>query len=176
VIQQAHLRQVDQVRLADLAGCSHLRSIRIIDAQQTAEHVDLSIPPGLPVEHVHIVAGRFEPHRLAATPTLAYVTLAGNTQPVAVATLAGLPNLVRLDLAAATVADVGAIATFPALRVLSLNAHQWDELFGTGWTPGRLAAAELGGHASVAEAAAWLTAIRGAGHPAVRYRTVRGRR
>jgi hypothetical protein len=59
--------------------------------------VDLSIPPGLPVEHVHIVAERFEPHRLAVTPTIAYVTLAGNTEPVSVAALAGLPNLVRLD-------------------------------------------------------------------------------
>jgi hypothetical protein len=176
VIQQAHLRQVQQVRLADLAGLSRLRSIRVLDARQKAEHVDLSIPPGLPVEQVHIAAGRFEPHRLAATPTLAYVTLGGNPEPVAVAALAGLPNLVRLDLAEAAVADVGAIAAFPALRVLSLNAQQWDELLGTGWTPSRLAAAELGGRASIAEAAAWLPAIRGADHPAVRHRTIRGPR
>ncbi|HZD01831.1 MAG TPA: SMI1/KNR4 family protein [Actinomycetes bacterium] len=176
VIQLAHLRQVQQVRLAGLAGLPHLRCIRIIDVRQKAEYVDLSIPPGLPVEQVHIQARRFEPPRLAATPTLAYVTLAGNTEPVAVAALAGLPNLVRLDLADAAVADVGAIAAFPALRVLSLNAHQWDELLRTGWTPSRLAAAELGGRASVAEAAAWLPAIRGTGHPGVRYRTVRGRR
>ncbi len=175
VIQQAHLRQVEQVRLEDLAGCSHLRSIRILDVRQKAEHVDLSIPPGLPVEHVHIVARRFEPHRLAAPPTLAYVTLAGNSEPVSVAALAGLPNLVRLDLAQAAVADVGSIAAFPALRVLSLNARQWDELLRSGWTPRRLAAAELGGGASVAEAAAWLPAIRGADHPAVRLRTIRGR-
>lgn len=145
VIQRAHLRQVEQVRLGDLAGCSHLRSIRVPDAQQTAEYVDLSLPPGLPVEQVHIVAGRFEPHRLAATPTLTYVTLGGNTEPISVAALAGLPNLVRLDLAEAAVADVGSIATFPALRVLSLNAQQWDELLGIGWTPSRLAAAEVGG-------------------------------
>ncbi len=174
VIQLAHLRQVEHVRLADLAGLSHLRSIRALDVRQKAEYVDLSIPPGLPVEHVHIVAKRFDPHRLAATPTLAYVTLAGNTEPVSVAALAGLPNLVRLDLAEAAVADVGSIAAFPALRVLVLNARQWDELLRTGWTPSRLAAAELGGRASVAEAAAWLTAIPGAGHPAVRHRTIRG--
>jgi hypothetical protein len=125
---------------------------------------------------MHIVAKRFDPHRLAATPTLAYLTLAGNTEPVSVAALAGLPNLVRLDLAEAAVADVGSIAAFPALRVLSLNAQQWDELLRSGWTPSRLAAAELGGWASVAEAAAWLPAIRGADHPAVRLRTIRGRR
>jgi len=81
---------------------------------------------------------------------------------------------VRLDLAEAAVADVGSIAAFPALRVLVLNARQWDELLRTGWTPSRLAAAELGGRASVAEAAAWLTAIPGAGHPAARHRTIRG--
>jgi hypothetical protein len=94
LIKLAHLRQVEEVRLADLAGLSHLRSIRIIDARQKAEYVDLSIPSGLPVEQVHIVAGRFDPHRLAATPTLAYATLAGNAEPVAVAALAGLPNIV----------------------------------------------------------------------------------
>jgi cell wall assembly regulator SMI1 len=176
VIQLAHLRQVGQVRLVDLAGLPHLRSIWVLDSRQKAEHVDLSIPPGAPVEQVHVQARRFDPQRLTATPKLAYVTLGGNTEPVSVVALADLPNLVRLDLAEATVADVGAIATFPALRVLSLNPHQWDELLGIGWTPSRLAAVELGGHASVAEAAAWLTAMPGAGHAAVRYRTIRGRR
>jgi cell wall assembly regulator SMI1 len=176
VVQHAHLRQVGQVRLVDLAGLPQLRSIRVLDSRQTAERVDLSIPPGAPVEQVHVQAKRFEPQRLAATPTLAYVTLGGNSEPVPVAALAGLPNLLRLDLAEATVADVGTIAAFPALRVLSLNPQQWAELLGTGWTPSRLAAVELGGRASVAEAAAWLTAMPGAGHAAVRYRTIRGRR
>jgi hypothetical protein len=175
VIQMAHLRQVEQARLADLAGFSHLRSIRVLDVRQKAEYVDLSIPPGLPVEQVHIVAARFEPDRLVATPTIAYVTLGGNTEPVSVSALASLPNLVRLDLAEAAVADVASIAAFPALRVLILNARQWDELLRTGWTPDLLAAVELVGHASMAESAAWLTAIRGVGHPAVRYRTIQGR-
>jgi hypothetical protein len=175
-IQHAHLRQVEQVRLADLAGLPHLRSIRILDVRRKAASVDLSIPPGLPVEHVHVVAERFDPRRLAATPTIAYVTLAGNTEPVSIAGLAGLPNLVRLNLAEAAVTDVDSVAAFPALRVLVLNARQWTELLRGGWTPGRLAGAELGGHASVAEAAAWVNAIGGAGHPAVRYRTIRGRR
>jgi cell wall assembly regulator SMI1 len=176
VIQQAHLRKVGRVRLADLAGFPRLRSVRILDARQKAGYVDLSIPAGLPVEQVHVEAERFDPRRLAATPTIAYLTLGGNAEPVSVAALAGLPNLVRLDLAEAAVADVGSIAAFPALRVLSLNPRQWDELLRTGWTPSRLAAAELGGHASIAEAAAWLGAIRGAGHPPVRHRTIRGPR
>jgi hypothetical protein len=176
-IQRAHLRKVEQVRLADLAGFPHLRSIRVLDARQKATYVDLSIPAGLPVEHVQVVAERFDPHRLAATPTITYVTLAGNTEPVSVAGLAGLPNLVRLDLAEAAVTDVGSIAAFPALRILILNARQWTELLDSGWAPpGRLAGAELGGHASVPEAAAWVTAVRGAGQPPVRYRTIRGGR
>jgi cell wall assembly regulator SMI1 len=123
VVQLAHLRQVERVRLADLAGFPQLRSIRVLDVRRRAEHVDLSIPPGLSVEHVHIVANRFDPRRLAATPTIAYLTLGGNTEPVSVAALARLPNLVRLDLAEAAVADVGSIAALPALRVLSLNPN-----------------------------------------------------
>jgi rhodanese-related sulfurtransferase len=140
VIQLAHLGQVEHVRLADLAGFPHLRSIRVLDVRQKAEYADPAVPPGLPVEQVHLVAKRFDPHRLAATPTIAYLTLGGNTEPVAVAALAGLPHLVRLDLAEAAVADIGSIATFPALRVLSLNPQQWDELLRTGgrragWLP-----------------------------------------
>lgn len=182
-IQSAHLRAVAQVRLADLAGFPHLRSIRILDVRQKAEYVDLSIPPGLPVEQIHVVAERFEPERLAATPTIGYVTLAGNTQPVSVAALAELPNLVRLDLAEAAVTDVATVAGLPALRVLSLNTQQWEELLASGWTPDPLAAVELGGHASVPEATAWLTAIRtlaegrpGADQAVARHHTVRGPR
>jgi hypothetical protein len=175
-IQHVHLRQVDRVHLADLARFPRLRSIRMIDVRRKTGYVNLSIPPGLPVEHVDIVAERFEPYRLAATPTIAYVTLAGNSEPVRVGGLAQLPNLVRLDLAAAAVADITSIAAFPALRVLSLNARQWDELLGTGWTPDRLAAAEIGGRASVAEAAAWLAVLRTERDPVVRHHTVRGPR
>ncbi|MGC5019316.1 hypothetical protein [Micromonospora sp. DT47] len=82
------------------------------------------------------MAERFEPERLAATPTIGYVALAGNAEPVSVAALAELPNLVRLDLAEAAVADVAAVAGFPALHVLSLSARQWEDHLGTGWTPG----------------------------------------
>src|SRR5262249_30486023 len=120
VIQLVHLRQADRVRLTDLAGLAHLRAIRVLDVGQKAVHVDLSIPPGLPVEQIDVAAENFDPQRLAGTPTLRYVTLAGNTAPVRVAALAALPDLVRLDLAGAAVTDVAAVATFPALRVLTL--------------------------------------------------------
>jgi hypothetical protein len=71
---------------------------------------------------------------------------------------------------------VAAVATFPALRVLTLDATQWLELLGTGWTPQRLAAARLGGRGGVPGAATWHTAIRGAGQPTVQHRTIRGQR
>ncbi len=174
VIRSTHLRKVDQVRLPDLADLAHLRSIRVLDRRRKAQFVDLSIPAGLPVEHVHIVTERFDPQQLANTPTPTYLALAGNTPPVSVAALAELPNLAWLELAEASVVDIGSIAAFPALRVLSLNAQQWDELLNTAWTPEQLVAAELGGRASLAEATTWLTAIRG-GHPVARHRTIRGR-
>jgi cell wall assembly regulator SMI1 len=176
VIQLVHLRQADRLRLTDLAGLPQLRAIRIVDGRQKAAHVDLSIPPGLPVEQVDVTAEHFDPARLAGTPTLRYVTLAGNTAPVRVAALAALPDLVRLDLAGAAVADVAAVAAFPALRVLTLDATQWQELLGTGWTPQRLAAARLGGRGGVAAAAEWQTAICGADQPTVQHRTIRGPR
>jgi hypothetical protein len=87
--------------------------------------------------------------------------------------LAELPKLAWLEPAGAAVADIDSIAAFPALRVLSLNAQQWDELLNPAWTPGRLVAAELG-RASLPDATTWLTAIRG-GHPVARHRTIRGR-
>jgi len=173
VIRSVHLRRVDQVLLRDLAGLAHLRSVQVIDRRHKAQLVDLSIPADLPVEHVHIVAERFDPQQLANTPTLTYVALAGNTAPVSIAALAELPNLAWLDLAEAAVADIGSIAAFPALRVLSLNAQQWDELLNTAWTPGQLVAAELG-RGSLPDATMWLTAIRG-GHPVAHHRTIRGR-
>jgi cell wall assembly regulator SMI1/ribosomal protein S13 len=176
LVQFVHLRRVDQLRLQDLARLDHLRSIRVLDARQKAQLVDLSIPPNLPIEHVHVVAERFDPQALAATPTINYITVAGNTEPVSVAALAELPNLLRLDLAAAAIADIGSIATFPTIRVLTLNPQQWEELMSTGWTPELLAAAELAGHADLAHIAAWTSTIRGDDHPAIHLHTVRGRR
>jgi cell wall assembly regulator SMI1 len=163
VVQLAHLRRADRVRLSDLAGLPNLRAIRVLDARQKATEVDLTLPSGPPVEQVDVTAERFDPRRLAATPGLRYVTLAGNSTPVGIAALAALPGLVRLDLAGAVVTDVAAVATFPALRVLTLGAAQWRDLLGTGRRPDRLAAARLGGPYDAAESAAWQRAIRGAG-------------
>ncbi|SNT41075.1 SMI1 / KNR4 family (SUKH-1) [Asanoa hainanensis] len=175
VIQFVHLRRADRLRLTDLAGLPHLRAIRVLDVRQKATHVDLAIPPGLPVEQVDVTAEHFAPERLATARSLRYVTLAGNEAPVQIAALAALPNLVRLDLAGAVVADVSAIANLPALRVLTLDAEQWQELLATGWTPKNLAAARLGGRGNVADAE-WHDAMRRAGQPTMRHRTIRGPR
>ncbi|MDI1462186.1 SMI1/KNR4 family protein [Catellatospora sp. KI3] len=174
-VQAVHLRQVDRVRLTDLAGFPNLRSIRMLDVRQVAEHVDLSIAAGQPVEQVHITARSFDPRLLASAPTVRYLTLGGNSDPVSVAALAELPELVRLDLADADVADIASVAGFPALRVLILDDRQWNELLATGRVPQQLTGAGLGGHTSVAQAAAWLTAVQGPDRPACGHRTIRGR-
>ncbi|MDI6101643.1 hypothetical protein QLQ12_23765 [Actinoplanes sp. NEAU-A12] len=86
---------------------------------------------------------------------LAYLALSGNEEPARVAGLAVIPHLLRLDLSEAVVEDVTAIAAFPALRVLSLNGAQWQELLAWGWDPRTLAAAELNGEYTEADKAAF---------------------
>ncbi|GAA2582139.1 hypothetical protein GCM10010435_69690 [Winogradskya consettensis] len=167
--QHVHLRGTDEVILSDLAGLPHLRSITAIDRSHGATSADLAIPAGLPVEIVDIEAGAFDPGLLATTPTLRYVRLAGNTTPVSIAGLAALPELLRLDVSEAAVSDIAAVATFPALKVLVLSGRQWTELLATGWQPGRLAGAAMGGLVGVHDAVAWNTAIGGG---TVEHRTV----
>lgn len=174
-IQKVHLCKTDRVRLADLAGFPHLRSIRALDVRGQAGQIDLSLTPGQPVEQIDITAAHFEPRLLTSAPTLRYVKLGGNSEPVSIAALSGLPELLRLDLAEAEVTDLASIAGFPALRVLILNARQWDELLATGWTPHKLAAVGLDGPTGVAQAAAWLNTVRAPDQPAHGVHTIRGR-
>jgi cell wall assembly regulator SMI1 len=174
MIQLVYLSAAGRVRLTELAGLPQLRAILVGDLAQRPTHIDLSIPAGLPVEQIDITAEHFDPAQLAGTPTLSYVSLGGNTAPVQIAALAALPDLVRLDLAGAAVTDVTAVATFPGLRVLTLDASLWRELLGTGWQPDGLAAARLGGRGGVAEAAAWHGALTHTDLSAARHGTVRG--
>lgn len=158
-IQSAHLRRADRVRLADLAGLPNLRSIRVYDVRRQAQYIDLTLPTGLPIEHVKATAAQFEPEQLAGAPHLSYLTLAGNPDPVPIAALASVPNLLRLDLARAAVTDIAALTDFPALRVLTLDFEQWQTLLGSGWTPDGLAAVALGGSPAPAEAETWRATI-----------------
>ncbi|MET7397259.1 SMI1/KNR4 family protein [Dactylosporangium sp. NPDC005572] len=156
---------------AGLAGLARFRNLRSVTVRRAGE-VDLALPPGLPVEEVAVRAERFEPGRLAGTPSLRYITLGENREAVRIAGLARLPELLRLDLSAAVVADTEALARFPALKVLVLSAVQWGELLATGWTPGRLAAAGCGA-ADVAGSVGWLNRMRGPGWPPAGWREPR---
>lgn len=155
------------VRFADFDPFKNLRSLVV---RGEAALVDLTAPP---IEHLNVEAARWE--LSALPPTVLDITLSGNDEPAPIATLATLPNLVRLDLSAAAISDIEALATFPALRILTLNGSQWSKLLATGWQPTHLAAAGLGGSAGVRDAARWSQAF---GRPGsvhtVQYRSTAG--
>ena len=107
-----------------------MRSIRVKDVRKKATHVDLTLPAGAPIELVDVTAAEFEPDLLVGAPHLTYLALAGNEKPVRIAGLATVPNLLRLDLSGAALADVTTIATFSALRCCRSTApngsHCWN--------------------------------------------------
>ncbi|MEU4424470.1 SMI1/KNR4 family protein [Actinoplanes sp. NPDC024001] len=148
------LRADGPVRFADFAPFTSLRSVVI---RGDVPLVDLTLSDRLPIERLHVEAARWVPAPLP--PTLVDLTLSGNDEPAPVAGLATLPNLARLDLSRAAVPDIEVIATFPALRVLTLNGRQWTDLLASGGKPDRLAAAALGGAAGVGDAARWSQAF-----------------
>lgn len=148
------LRTKAPVRIAGVEAFPNLRSVVI---RGKASVVDLTGCAELPIERLHVEAARWEIAMLP--PTVIDLALSGNDEPTAVSGLAGLPHLVRLDLSEAAVSDIEAIATFPALRVLTLNGAQWTQLLATGGKPVRLAAAGLGGSAGVGDAARWSRAF-----------------
>ncbi|GIE91410.1 SMI1/KNR4 family protein [Actinoplanes regularis] len=148
------LRTEVPIHLADFEPFTNLRSLVVRGKTPLA---DMSLPTHLPIERLHVEAARWEPAPLPST--IIDLTLSGNDEPAPVAGLAALPKLARLDLSGAAVSDIEAIATFPALRVLTLNGRQWTDLLATGWKPTRLAAAGLGGSAGVGDAARWSQAF-----------------
>jgi cell wall assembly regulator SMI1 len=156
LVQIAEVHEASEIRLADLSRFPHLRSIAVRDR---ADRVDMTLPPGLPIERLHVAANHFDPATLAAASGLRYLTLSGNTSPVPVAALAALPDLLRLDLSGAAVADIEALAGFPALRMLTLNGRQWTTLLSVGRLPATLAAVSLGGTAGVADGVRWQQAF-----------------
>ncbi|MBL7256118.1 SMI1/KNR4 family protein [Paractinoplanes lichenicola] len=145
------LRTDARIRPADLAPFTSLRSMVVRGKAK------LTLPPGLPLEHLDVQAARWD--LTALPPTIVDLVLSGNAEPAPIAGLATLPGLVRLDLSGATVPDIGVIATLPALKVLTLSGRQWTELLATGWRPAGLAAAGLGGSAGVGDAARWFRAL-----------------
>ncbi|MEU8608353.1 SMI1/KNR4 family protein [Actinoplanes sp. NPDC048791] len=152
------LRTEAPVRLADFEPCTDLRSLVI---RGKVPLVDLTRSAGLPIERLHLEAARWTP--AALPPTLLDLTLTGNDEPAPVAELAALPSLARLDLSGAAVSDLEVIATFPALRVLTLNGSQWTDLLAAGRLPEQLAGVGLGGSAGVGDAARWSKSFGRAG-------------
>ncbi|WP_285474959.1 SMI1/KNR4 family protein [Actinoplanes sp. NBRC 101535] len=157
-VQGAKLRTDAPVDVADLEPFTNLRSLGV---REKVPSFTMASPTALPLEHLHVEAARWDLTGLP--PTVFDLLLAGNDEPVPVAALAALPNLVRLDLSGAKVSDIPVLATFPALRVLTLDGRQWTELLAAGWHPDRLAGAGLGGTAGVTDAVRWSRAF---GRPA----------
>ena len=155
-IQQIHLNDADGIDLDALAPLHRLRVLSINRAAALHGHV----PRDLPIEALRLHADRVDLDALAGHPTLWALTVKSSGPPVDIATLASLPNLVRLDLSGAEILDVERVVELPNVRVLVLNPGQWRQLRTYDVAPAGLAAAELSGYASLADAidwAAWLT-------------------
>ncbi|KUL41820.1 SMI1/KNR4 family protein [Actinoplanes awajinensis] len=142
------------VRFGDFAPFTNLRSLVVRGKVPLA---DIDLPAHSPVERLSVEAARWVLTGLP--PTVIDLTLAGNDEPAPVAHLAALPNLARLDLSEAAVSDIEVLATFPALRVLTLNGRQWTNVLAAGRQPAQLAAAGLGGSAGLGDTARWAQAF-----------------
>jgi cell wall assembly regulator SMI1 len=169
LVQVADVHEASEIRLTDLSRFPCLRSIVV---RHGADRVDLTLPAGLPIERVQVAARHFDPSALLGASGLRHLTLSGNAAPVPIAALAALPDLLRLDLSGAAVADIEALAGFPSLRVLTLDSRQWATLLAAGQLPATLAAVSLGGVTGVAAGTRWQQAF---GRPATLH-TLRGER
>ncbi|HEY3505410.1 MAG TPA: SMI1/KNR4 family protein [Actinocatenispora sp.] len=168
-VQQLYLNDGEHVDLAELAPLPRLRSVRV----NRAGTVELAVPHTVPLESLEVTAGTTGLAPLAGHPSIWDVTIAGTTHPVRIAPLLDLPALTRLDLSAVTVHDLDLVARMPTLRVLVLDQAQWRHLREAGAVPERLAAAELTGAPTLADAVAWAGILGPT--PAVVLRTLVGR-
>ncbi|WP_433384049.1 hypothetical protein ACQPZX_23030 [Actinoplanes sp. CA-142083] len=91
---------------------------------------------------------------LAKVPVTAQGIVLRADEPVRFADFAPFTRLRSLVIRGKVVSDIAVIATFPALRVPTLNGRQWSQL---------LAATGLGGSAAVGDAARWSQAFGQAG-------------
>lgn len=163
VVETAHDAQRlvlnDAVELdpAALAPLRTLRELRINRAKLVVPSVaDLPALECLAVE-----AERIDLDALAHQQTLWDLKLAGSAEAVDLTVLRTLPSLTRLDLSGVEAADLAPLADLPGLRVLVLNAQQWDALRRAGLRPPRLAAAERAGTSSLRDTADWTEWLTG---------------
>ncbi|MEV5538878.1 SMI1/KNR4 family protein [Saccharopolyspora shandongensis] len=149
--QCLYLNDAEQLDLAALAPLHDLRELSINRA--SAVHARIGDLPAL--ERAAIEAERIDLAGLAGHPLLWDLKLTGTTDPIDIDVLRTLPSLTRLDLSAVEVVDPLVVADLPGLRVLILNAQQWDRLRDADRRPAKLAAAERVGTSSLRETAEW---------------------
>lgn len=147
-IQQLYLNHADAVDLRALSATPNLRELSI----NRAGSVRLWLPER--VEALSLDTANADLSELDGHPALWDLTVSGLS--VRVRDLAGLPRLTRLDVSAAEVDDVAALAGLD-LRVLVLGTEQWQVLRAANRIPARLAGAQWIGSASLAEATDWAT-------------------
>lgn len=133
-VQQLYLNDADSL---DLRALSATPRVRVVSVNR-AGSVRLWLPET--TESLSLDAREADLSALAGHPALWDLTVSG--LPVAVADLAALPALAHLDVAGADVDHVEALADLD-IRVLGLNAAQWQRLRAADRIPGRLAGARL---------------------------------
>jgi hypothetical protein len=137
----------------------HLRELNINRAGQ----VTLWPPPQL--ESLSLHARQADLSALEGHPTLWELTL--TDLPVRVDLPATLPALTRLDVSAAIIDDMDALAELD-IRVLTLNAEQWQRLRTNDRLPGNLAGAQLSTSVPLTQAADWSSWLHDVAGPAHR--------
>lgn len=147
-VQQLYLNHADALDLRALSATPNLRELSI----NRAASVRLWLPER--VEALSLDTANADLSELDGHPALWDLTVSGLS--VRVRDLTGLPRLTRLDVSAAEVDDLAALADLD-LRVLILNTEQWQVLRAANRIPARLAGAQWIGSASLAEATEWAT-------------------
>ncbi|MDA3626672.1 SMI1/KNR4 family protein [Saccharopolyspora sp. WRP15-2] len=155
--QRMYLNDAVTLDLAALAPLANLRELRINRAKLVTPA--LGDQPAL--ESLAIEADRIDLAALAHQPTIWDLKLAGAAEPLDIAVLRTLPALTRLDLSDADVEDITPVAELPDLRVLTLNAAQWNALREADLRPPNLAAASRAGTGSLRDTADWCEWLTG---------------
>lgn len=146
-VQQLYLNDAEALDLRALSATPNLRELSI----NRAGSVRLWLPEQ--VEALSLDTANADLSELDGHPALWDLTVSGG-MAVRVLDLAGLPRLTRLDVSAAEVDDVAALADLD-LRVLILDTGQWQVLRAANRIPARLAGAQWTGSASLAQATDW---------------------
>lgn len=136
LVQEVYLNDAADVDLTAFAPMTALREIGV----NRAAAVTPSIGGLERLEALRIEARQVDLAALAGHPGLWSLKLEGITEPLDLAVLRTLPNLIRLDLTGSAVPDLGQVCDLPALRVLTLHVDQLRGFVESGRALPRLAA------------------------------------